>query len=180
MDEAQWARHEVYRQFGEIFDTTTPPDEVAAIVVEPIQGEGGYVVPPDGFFQALREICDRHGIFLIADEVQTGFGRTGKWFAVEHWGVQPDVICMAKGISSGVPVARVYGTHRLDGLAAGCPRQHLGRQPAGLRGGACQHPRHRTGRADAKCRRAGRLPHGEVPRTGRRVQPVTARALASG
>lgn len=104
MDEATWGRQMAQRQFAEIFETTTPPEDVAALLVEPIQGEGGYVVPPDGFFQAIREICDRHGILFIADEVQTGFGRTGKMFAIEHWHVQPDVICMAKGISSGVPI----------------------------------------------------------------------------
>ncbi len=103
-NEYDWGRSVAESQLQEIFETTTPPEEVAAIIAEPVQGEGGYVVPPDGFFQALREICDRHGILLIADEVQTGFGRTGKWFAIEHWGVQPDIICMAKGISSGVPV----------------------------------------------------------------------------
>lgn len=104
VDETVWGREQAERQLHDIFETTTPPEEVAAIVAEPIQGEGGYVVPPDGFFPAIRELCDRHGILLIADEVQTGFGRTGKWFAMEHWGVQPDILCMAKGISSGVPV----------------------------------------------------------------------------
>ncbi|MFZ1756038.1 MAG: aminotransferase class III-fold pyridoxal phosphate-dependent enzyme [Caldilineaceae bacterium] len=104
VDESVWGRQQAERQFHAIFETTTPPEEVAAIVAEPIQGEGGYIVPPAGFFPAIRELCDRHGILFIADEVQTGFGRTGKWFAIEHWGVQPDIICMAKGISSGVPV----------------------------------------------------------------------------
>src|SRR5262249_3023060 len=68
-----------------------PPDEVAAIFVEPIQGEGGYQVPPPGFLPALRELCDRHGMLLVADEVQSGMGRTGKMFAVEHWNVEPDI-----------------------------------------------------------------------------------------
>lgn len=103
-DEYAWGRQQAERQFHDIFETTAPPEEVAAVVAEPIQGEGGYIVPPDGFFQAVRALCDQHGILFIADEVQTGFGRTGKWFAIEHWGVQPDIICMAKGISSGVPV----------------------------------------------------------------------------
>ena len=76
------------------------PEEVAAIFVEPIQGEGGYVVAPKVFMQELRRICDRHGILLVVDEVQSGIGRTGKWFAVEHTGVQPDMVCMAKGIAS--------------------------------------------------------------------------------
>ncbi|HUK25875.1 MAG TPA: acetyl ornithine aminotransferase family protein [Terriglobales bacterium] len=84
--------------------TTLPPEEVAAIFVEPVQGEGGYVVAPKAFMQELRRICDRHGILLVADEVQSGVGRTGKWWAVEHTGVQPDIVCMAKGIASGMPL----------------------------------------------------------------------------
>ncbi len=87
-----------------LFKTTLPPEEVAAIIVEPIQGEGGYVVAPTSFMQELRRICDRHGILLIVDEVQSGAGRTGKWWAVEHTGVHPDIVCMAKGIASGMPL----------------------------------------------------------------------------
>jgi len=87
-----------------LFKTTLPPEEVAAIFVEPIQGEGGYVVAPTVFMQELRRICDRHGILLVADEVQSGAGRTGKWWAIEHTGVQPDIVCMAKGIASGMPL----------------------------------------------------------------------------
>ena len=77
---------------------------MAAIFVEPIQGEGGYVVAPTIFMQELRRICDKHGILLVLDEVQSGIGRTGKWFAVEHTGVHPDIVCMAKGIASGMPL----------------------------------------------------------------------------
>jgi len=84
--------------------TVVPPQDLAGIVVEPIAGEGGYIVPPDGFLQGLREICDRHGAMLIADEVQTGLGRTGKMFAVEHWGVEPDVLCLAKALGGGLPL----------------------------------------------------------------------------
>jgi 4-aminobutyrate aminotransferase len=87
-----------------LFKTTLPPEEVAAIFVEPVQGEGGYVVAPTPFMQELRRICDRHGILLVADEVQSGIGRTGKWFAIEHTGVHPDIVCMAKGIASGMPL----------------------------------------------------------------------------
>ncbi len=87
-----------------LFKTTLPPEEVAAIFVEPIQGEGGYVVAPTIFMQELRRICDRHGILLVVDEVQSGIARTGKWWAVEHTGVQPDMVCMAKGIASGMPL----------------------------------------------------------------------------
>ena len=87
-----------------LFKTTVPAEEVAAIFVEPIQGEGGYVVAPTNFLRELRSICDRHGILLVADEVQSGAGRTGKWWAIEHSGVQPDIVCMAKGIASGMPL----------------------------------------------------------------------------
>src|ERR1700743_961970 len=87
-----------------LFKTILPPEEVAAIILEPIQGEGGYVVAPDNFLQEIRRICDRHGILLIADEVQSGAARTGKWWAIEHSGVQPDIVCIAKGIASGMPL----------------------------------------------------------------------------
>ena len=87
-----------------LFKTTLAPEEVAAIFVEPIQGEGGYVIAPTAFMQELRRICDRHGILLVVDEIQSGVGRTGKWWAVEHTGVQPDIVCMAKGIASGMPL----------------------------------------------------------------------------
>lgn len=87
-----------------VFKSLLAPDDVAAVLVEPIQGEGGYIVPPASFFPRLRDLCDRHGILLIVDEVQTGMGRTGKWWAIEHWGVEPDIVCTAKGIASGVPL----------------------------------------------------------------------------
>ena len=88
----------------EIFGHNVPGDEIAGILVEPIQGEGGYIVPPDGFFPALRKLCDKYGIMLIADEVQSGMGRTGKWWAIQHFGVEPDIITSAKGIASGLPL----------------------------------------------------------------------------
>src|SRR5271167_3205631 len=87
-----------------LFKTTLAPEEVAAIFVEPIQGEGGYVVAPTVFMKELRRICDKHGILLVADEVQSGMGRTGKWWAIEHTGVHPDIVCSAKGIASGMPL----------------------------------------------------------------------------
>ena len=87
-----------------VFKRLVPADEVAAIVVEPIQGEGGYVVPDDEFLPRLRELCDQHGILLIADEVQSGAGRTGKMWAIEHWDVEPDILLTAKGIASGMPI----------------------------------------------------------------------------
>jgi 4-aminobutyrate aminotransferase len=88
----------------EILNQIMPPKDVAGVLVEPIQGEGGYLIPPDGFFPALRKLCDRHGILLIVDEVQSGMGRTGKWWAVEHFGVEPDMLTSAKGIASGMPL----------------------------------------------------------------------------
>jgi 4-aminobutyrate aminotransferase len=87
-----------------LFKTILPPEEVAAIILEPIQGEGGYVVAPTNFLEEIRRICDRHGILLIADEVQSGSGRTGKWWSIQHTGVQPDIITIAKGIASGMPL----------------------------------------------------------------------------
>jgi 4-aminobutyrate aminotransferase len=90
-----------------LFVHNVPASEVAAVLVEPIQGEGGYLVPPDGFLTGLRELCDRHGILLIFDEVQTGIGRTGKMFAAEHWDVAPDIMTLAKGLGSGLPIGMV-------------------------------------------------------------------------
>ena len=88
----------------ELFATVAPPESVAAVFVEPIQGEGGYLVPPDDFMPRLRELTLKHGILLVADEVQSGMGRTGKLLAVEHTGVEPDIVCLAKGIASGLPL----------------------------------------------------------------------------
>jgi 4-aminobutyrate aminotransferase len=88
----------------EILGKILPPEETAGIMVEPIQGEGGYIVPPPGFFPALRKLCDRHGILLIADEVQCGMGRTGKWWGIQNFGVEPDILTTAKGIASGMPL----------------------------------------------------------------------------
>jgi 4-aminobutyrate aminotransferase len=87
-----------------LFKTTTPPEEVAAIVVEAVQGEGGYVPAPKNFLQGLRRICDQNGILLIVDEVQSGMGRTGKMFASDHYDLKPDIVCLAKGIGSGLPI----------------------------------------------------------------------------
>lgn len=88
-----------------------PGDEIAAILVEPIQGEGGYLVPRDDFFPKLRKLCDKYGILLIADEIQSGMGRTGKWWAMEYEGVQPDIVCSAKGLASGFPIGAII-THK--------------------------------------------------------------------
>ncbi|PLX69083.1 MAG: 4-aminobutyrate--2-oxoglutarate transaminase [Denitrovibrio sp.] len=91
------------------FVSESADDNIAAMIIEPVQGEGGFIVPPKEFLPGLREICDRHGILLIADEVQTGFGRTGKMFALDHYGVKPDLMTLAKGIASGMPLSAVVG-----------------------------------------------------------------------
>ena len=87
-----------------LFHKYVPGEEVAMLLAEPIQGEGGYVVPPDGYFKKLKKLLDENGILFAVDEVQSGIGRTGKWFAIEHWGVVPDIVCMAKGIAAGMPL----------------------------------------------------------------------------
>lgn len=105
---------------GMLFKTDVAPEDCAAIVIEPVQGEGGFYPAPDGFMKALREICDKHGIVFIADEIQSGFARTGRFFASEHAGVEPDLITVAKGLAGGFPLAGVIGkTHIMDAVAPG-------------------------------------------------------------
>jgi 4-aminobutyrate aminotransferase len=102
---APFGHVEDLKWFDEVlFERLIPANEVASIIIEPIQGEGGYIVPEDGFLEGLREMCDRHGILFVADEIQSGTGRTGKMWAVEHWGVEPDILLTAKGIASGMPL----------------------------------------------------------------------------
>jgi len=96
-----------------VFKYDVPADEVAAVLVEPVLGEGGYVVPAPNFLPRLRDLCDRHGIVLIVDEVQSGMGRTGKWWAVEHSHIEPDIVCSAKGIASGVPFGAMIAREHL-------------------------------------------------------------------
>jgi 4-aminobutyrate aminotransferase len=116
-----------------LFKRTAPPDEVAAIFVEPIQGEGGYHVPPPDFLPALRQLCDQHGILLVADEVQTGMGRTGKLFAVEHWNVEPDIICLAKGIASGMPLGAMIARDAVMTWPSGSHASTFGGNPVSCR-----------------------------------------------
>src|SRR5207253_1320293 len=110
-----------------------PPDEIAAIFVEPIQGEGGYYVPPAGFLPALRALCDRHGMLLVADEVQTGFGRTGKLFEIEHWNVEPDILCLAKGIASGMPLGAIIAREDVMDWPPGSHASTFGGNPVSCR-----------------------------------------------
>lgn len=106
---ARWCLNEL----DYLFQTQTAPEETAAILIEPVLGEGGYVPPPAEFMQGLRERCDRYGILLIADEVQSGFGRTGRWFAFEHFDIVPDIIVAAKGIASGMPLSGVFSREEI-------------------------------------------------------------------
>jgi 4-aminobutyrate aminotransferase len=104
----------------ELFATVVAPDDVAAFVVEPVLGEGGYVIPPDGFLPALRSLADRHGILLAVDEVQSGYARTGRFFATEWTDATPDIVIMAKGIASGMPLSGILASRALlDRLAPG-------------------------------------------------------------
>ena len=112
-----------------IFKRLFPPEEVAAVLVEPIQGEGGYVVPPPNFFKELRALCDRYGILLIVDEVQSGMGRTGKWFGIQHWGVEPDMVCVAKGIASGMPLGALIARKHLMDWPPGAHANTFGGNP---------------------------------------------------
>lgn len=96
------------------FKTIVSPDEVAAMLIEPIQGEGGYIVPPPGYMNTMKKIAEKHNIIFIDDEVQAGFGRTGKMFAIEHFGVEPDIITMAKGMGSGMPIGATVFSSKLD------------------------------------------------------------------
>ncbi len=105
---SQWCLEEL----DFLLTTQTAPQETAAILIEPVLGEGGYVAPPKNFLKGVRQICDQHGILLICDEIQSGFGRTGKWFAFEHFGIEPDIMTVAKGIASGMPLSGVFS--RLD------------------------------------------------------------------
>ena len=114
---APFGHVEDLKWFDEVlFNHLVPASEVAAIVVEPIQGEGGYIVPEDGFMQGLRRICDEHGILLIADEVQAGAGRTGKMWSIQNWDVEPDIVATAKGIASGMPLSAFIARESLMNL----------------------------------------------------------------
>jgi 4-aminobutyrate aminotransferase len=115
-----------------LFKTILPPEEVAAIFVEPIQGEGGFVPAPANFLRELRAICDRHGILLVVDEVQCGCGRTGKWWAIEHAGVEPDIVCMAKGIASGMPLGVCMTRAEIMNWAPGSHASTFGGNPVSI------------------------------------------------
>jgi len=113
--DAESCAQEALEDIKRLFEYVVAPEDVAAFLVEPIQGEGGYVVPPRSWLVALRRIADRHGILLIFDEVQTGFGRTGEWFAAQVSGVEPDIVCLAKGIANGFPLGATAARREIMG-----------------------------------------------------------------
>ena len=113
----------------EIFGHILPAEDTAGVMVEPVQGEGGYIIPEETFFPALRRLCDKYGILLIADEVQSGMGRTGKWWSIEHFGVEPDIVCSAKGIASGVPLGVMMARRSLVTWPKGAHGNTFGGNP---------------------------------------------------
>jgi 4-aminobutyrate aminotransferase len=133
LNEGESVGHRVARYIEDtVFKTTVPPEDCAAIIVEPVQGEGGYVVPPSDFLPELRQICDRHGIVLIVDEVQSGMGRTGKLWAVENFDVVPDVICMAKAIGGGLPLGVTLAREDLMKWHVGAHASTFGGNPVAI------------------------------------------------
>jgi 4-aminobutyrate aminotransferase len=112
-----------------LFARSVLPDEVAAIFVEPVQGEGGYIVPPDGWLAKLRALCDKHGILLVDDEIQAGLGRTGKMLAIEHWGVEPDIVCLAKALASGMPLSAMIAREKVMTWSPGAHGSTYGGNP---------------------------------------------------
>jgi len=106
-----------------------PPEDVAAILFEPVQGEGGYVFPPPEYFQRLKKLADKHGILLIDDEVQSGMGRTGKWFAIEQWNVDPDILCSAKALASGLPLGATIAKAKIMDWVGGSHATTFGGNP---------------------------------------------------
>jgi 4-aminobutyrate aminotransferase len=114
---------------NELFRRRVDPDEVAGIFIEPIQGEGGYLPAPADFLQGLQRICRKHGILLVADEVQSGMGRTGKWWASDHAGIEPDIICTAKGIASGMPLSAIIARADVMNWVPGAHASTFGGNP---------------------------------------------------
>jgi len=141
------------------FTTQVARETVAAIVLEPVQGEGGFIVPPREFVQGVREICDREGIVFVADEVQTGFGRTGRMFAIEHFGVEPDLMTVAKSIAAGLPLSAVLGKAAImDAPGDNAVRWNVRRQ-SGRTGGRARGARRLRGRRAGRTCRPHRRDH---------------------
>jgi len=122
-----------FEDFERMLVALVDPHEVAAVVIEPLQGEVGFIVPADGFLEYLRELTTKYGILFVADEIQCGFGRTGKFFAIEHYGVEPDLITVAKSIAAGIPLSGVIGKKEVfDSIPGGGNRRNVRRQSTGV------------------------------------------------
>ena len=152
----------------DLFARHVDPSEVAAVFVEPVQGEGGYIVPPAGWMREIRELCDRHGILLVADEVQSGVGRTGKMWAIDHMGVAPDIMLSAKGLGSGMPIGAIIAPEEITTWKKGAHGSTFGGNPVCVRLRA-RDPRPDRGRAHGERAGDGRPAHGRVEETGREV-----------
>jgi 4-aminobutyrate aminotransferase len=155
-----YGRHCVEQIEETMFKRIAPPEEVAAVFVEPIQGESGYHVPPPDFLPALRELCNRHGMLLVADEVQCGMGRTGKLFAVEHWNVEPDIICLAKGIASGMPLGAMVARDEVMDWPPGSHASTFGGNPVSCRASLATLDLLQEGYTANAARRGEQLRHG--------------------
>jgi 4-aminobutyrate aminotransferase len=127
------SRCQVVRDIETLMQRVAPPEEVAAIFMEPVQGEGGYHVAPSCCLPAVRELCDKHGILLVLDEVQCGMGRTGKMYAYEHWGIEPDIVCLAKGIASGMPLGAIVARDAVMDWPSGSHASTFGGNPVSCR-----------------------------------------------
>ena len=121
--------NETMNRLDDLLGTVAPPESIAAVFVEPIQGEGGYLIPPDDFLPRLRELTARHGILLVLDEVQSGMGRTGRLLAHQHWGIEPDIVCLAKGLASGMPLGAFLANAELMNWDPGSHGSTFGGNP---------------------------------------------------
>jgi 4-aminobutyrate aminotransferase len=153
-----------------LFATLCPPLEIAALFAEPIQGEGGYIVPPPGYFARVRELCDKYGILFIVDEIQSGMGRTGKMFAIEHWEIEPDIVALAKGIASGMPLGAILARQEVMTWEPGAHGTTFGGNPVScaaalatldlLENGLVENAAHQGGyMLDALCEMQDRHPN---------------------
>jgi 4-aminobutyrate aminotransferase len=156
----------------QLFTTVLPPEEVAAIFVEPIQGEGGYVIPEAGFLERIREIGDRHGILMVVDEVQSGMGRTGKMFAIEHWEVMPDIITLAKGIASGLPLGAILSRPEFMTWPSGSHATTFGGNPVACAAANVTLQLLQTGLLENACQRGIQLQAG-LSQLAQRFQQVS-------
>ncbi len=139
-----------------------PPEDTAAILVEPIQGEGGYVVPPPEYFQRLKKLADKYGLLFIDDEVQSGMGRTGKWFAIEHWGVEPDIVCASKALASGLPLGAMIAKAKVMDWVPGSHASTFGGNPLSCVAASAVIDVIKEERLLGKCNETGRAHHEEA------------------